>query len=149
MNNFNDCEPVNMIEQMFTKEQFETYTTLQKQDVRLPDLWICNPDDMLSPTELNPDAFYDTKLEAIEAWASDEGLISDEDELNERYADMLLEVASLETLVQMQGDHPMISQDFSSYADNLVRDGELHVEQYHGYNYNVDISEIIQRKANQ
>ena len=138
--NFNECNPEN-----FTEKLFHPAWIKNKE---IPDTWICNASDDYELDDLDPDYFHSTELEAVEAWAGDNDLISSEEELTERYEQMLLE-CELSTLVKMQGDTVMINEDFSSYADNLTRDNELHLEQYHAYDFQGDISALIQQKANQ
>lgn len=76
-------------------------------------------------------------IEIIEAYASDNNLIASEEELSERFDEMIKECSSPEDLMTFENgdDLPMINETFNNWTDSLVSDGELHPEQYRLYTY--------------
>ncbi len=71
-------------------------------------------------------------LELVEAFASHECLPCCEQDVSDRY-DSLVEELGLEAT--LSNDPIMLSEDFSSFVDNLCSDGELHPEQVRKYDY--------------
>ena len=71
-------------------------------------------------------------LEAVELWAEDNGLISSEHELSERFDNEILPI-----VIEQYGedDQDAIDQTFNDWTDSLCKDGELHDEQYSQYCY--------------
>ena len=71
-------------------------------------------------------------LEIIEALAEHESLISSEEELSERF-DEILTVEQKH--IYREGDEGMLNEDFSNFSDSLCKGGEIHSEQYNDYCY--------------
>jgi len=70
-------------------------------------------------------------LEIVESFALDNGLISSEEELSERFDQMIEECwPDIDT-----DDEVMISEEFNNWSDSLCKDGEIHEEQYNNYCY--------------
>lgn len=82
--------------------------------------------------------FHDTKLECVEAWATDNkiidsDLIDSERSLSNRF-DALLDELS-ETQHINWDDTIALSEFFNNWTDELTQDGLLHPEQYNAYCY--------------
>ena len=76
-------------------------------------------------------SFFDSELECAEEYAADNDLISNEDELSERFDKMIEECyPNLNT-----DDKRLINETFSNYMDSLLSDGELHCVQVNEYTY--------------
>lgn len=71
-------------------------------------------------------------LEIIEAFAENNGLISSEDELSQRFDDDILP-SIIE--IYSEGDEVAINEGFNNWSDGLCKDGELHERQYNEYCY--------------
>ena len=71
-------------------------------------------------------------LEIVELWAEDNGLISSEAELSERFDEEVLP-AVIEQY--SEDDQPAINEAFNNWTDSLCSDGEIHAEQYDKYCY--------------
>lgn len=69
-------------------------------------------------------------LEAVELWAADNGCISSEEELSQRF-----EEECGEYLAEHADDGPWLRGAFNDWTDGLCKDGELHEEQYNSYCY--------------
>lgn len=79
-----------------------------------------------------------SELELIEWYAGEHGLIDSEDELSERFDAFFNEILDGMTFREgerLKNDEPAISEAFSSFADSLYSDGELHSEQVQEYCY--------------
>ena len=70
-------------------------------------------------------------IEIVEYFADSEGWISSEEELSERFDDMLAECyPDFPT-----DDEPAITEFFNNWTDSLCQEGEIHPEQYSKYEY--------------
>lgn len=75
-------------------------------------------------------------LEIVEELAEHESQISSEEQLSERFDSMLKESKCGSCgAVHIEDDEVALNEAFSNYTDGLVRDGELHLEQYQNYEY--------------
>jgi hypothetical protein len=73
-------------------------------------------------------------LEVVEALAREQlFMISCESDLSVRFDALVVECDSDNH--NFETDGPALSEAFSHYADGLVREGELHPEQYANYEY--------------
>jgi hypothetical protein len=70
-------------------------------------------------------------LELVECYAAENNLIDSEEELSERFDQMLAECSPDFPLE----DEPALSEAFNDWTDSLCTDGELHDEQYNQYCY--------------
>lgn len=76
-------------------------------------------------------ANYDL-LEIVEAFAEDNGFISSEAELSERFDEAVLP----DVIAQYgEDDQVAINEAFNDWSDMLCKDGDLHDEQYNKYCY--------------
>lgn len=81
-------------------------------------------------SDYTPDTDNYSLLEVVEEIASDEKMISSEQDLSNAY-DQMLE----ETGFNQWDDATMIRCGFSDWADSLLSDGLLHEEQVNNYCY--------------
>jgi hypothetical protein len=70
--------------------------------------------------------------ELIECYANDNGLISSEEELSERFDE---EIAPLIIEQYGEDDEPAMNEGFNNWTDSLCKDGEIHEWQYNNYCY--------------
>ena len=75
---------------------------------------------------------YDTLLSIVEELANYEGVIASEEELSKSFDKNIAEHVIAE---YGEDDTIAINEEFSNYADSLVKDGLLHPEQYRHYEY--------------
>lgn len=71
-------------------------------------------------------------LEMVELYAEDNGLITSEEELSERFDSEILPLVIAE---YGEDDGPAIAESFNNWTDSLCKDGEIHPEQYNQYCY--------------
>lgn len=79
-----------------------------------------------------------SELELVEWYAEHNGLISNEDELTERFDETLQEILDEKTYQEakrLANDSIQINEMFSAFADGLCSDGELHQSQVSEYEY--------------
>ena len=80
-----------------------------------------------------------SELELAEAYAADNAhypcynLVTDEDDLSERFDEILDE--NLKLKETLRNDKIMLNEEFSYFADRLCKDGLLHSSQYNEYCY--------------
>ena len=138
MSNFNNLEVIEILSRLMPNNNIS----------RMPELWVADVDQYTVDELLNDDILSPTKLEAIEAYGADNGLIESIEECEERYRGYLLECLDLERLVRLEHDEPMQSEAEGNILDNWVSDGELHSEQYLEYGMSIDYSELVKTKIN-
>ncbi len=76
-----------------------------------------------------------SELEIIEALAEYENMISSEDELSERFDDMVDEFGLIYLIGSDELDEPAMCEWFNNWTDALCKDGEIHSTQYSEYCY--------------
>ncbi len=71
-------------------------------------------------------------LEVVELFAEDNGMISTEEELSERF-----DAEVLPAVIEQYGenDEPAINEAFNNWTVSLRDDGVIHSEQYNSYYY--------------
>lgn len=73
-------------------------------------------------------------LEIVEYFAESEGWIASEDELSDRFDDMVEELIEEGSNIDTE-DEVGMSEWFNNWTDSLCKDGEVHPEQYSKYGY--------------
>jgi len=79
----------------------------------------------------------ETLLEMVELYAEDNRLISSEEELSERFDNLIAPI-----VLEIHGqrgvefdDVTMMNEAFNNWSDELREGGEIHPEQYSAYEY--------------
>ena len=73
-----------------------------------------------------------TLLEIVEEFAHDNGLISSEEELSEKFDE---EIAPSVVKQYGEDDEPAMNETFNNWSDSLRDEGQIHEEQYNNYCY--------------
>lgn len=76
---------------------------------------------------------YETTLELAEYVAEMENAISSEQELSDRFDEMLAECNFFETYDR--DDLVAVREEFNNWSDGLCEEGEIHEAQYNEYEY--------------
>ena len=71
-----------------------------------------------------------TLLEIVEEFAHDNGLISSEEELSEKFDE---EIAPSVVKQYGEDDEPAMNETFNNWSDSLRDEGQNHEEQYNNY----------------
>lgn len=74
-------------------------------------------------------------LDHYEQWASENNMISSEQELVDSYIDAAFDGDKFEAKVAFERDEIMENENFSNYADALCKDNVIHDLQYSEYEY--------------
>ncbi len=137
MSDYNDVQVVDIINSLLPDCKIKG----------LPSLWIANVLEYDVDQLLNDGICHATELEAIEEYGSDNGLIDSDSECIEQLESFFLECYDLSTLVKLQYDDPMASEEISNIMDSWLADGELHQEQVSEYSIVIDFSKLVRCKS--
>lgn len=71
-------------------------------------------------------------LDIVEEWGYDNGLLSSEEEVSERFDE---NIAPFVIEQYSEDDRIAMNEAFNDWTDSLCKDGELHELQYENYEY--------------
>jgi len=84
-------------------------------------------------------------LECVEDWAEENGLIHSEEDATEKFEHTLIDNMDTIALIRMVDHANDLDTYYSEWADGMVKDNQLHQEQYSSYEYVGDVDDLKQK----
>lgn len=105
--------------------------------------YIADIDELDSGEVLDPDMRFESVLECIENWASENDMIDSEEELVRFLTRYFAETMDFRLAYTLSEDDPQARMIVSAMVDDMSRGGELHEEQRVNYDAEVDFREVM------